>query len=307
MRPVLIVGTAVGLASLVLVVGVGRGLSRRLRELERRTRLIARGDFSPMQLPRRDDEFRDLTVSVNEMAQQLAQLHETTRRSERLRLLGQVSGGLAHQLRNGLTGARLAVQLFLQESAQEIDSAPLEKALAQLTLMETHLQRFLHLGRQSDEPREPCVLLDLVQDTLDLVEPACRHAGIELRRSFSLAKNRQVSGVAGRLGQLFVNIISNAIEAAGPGGKVEVKLSEDATRNVAIIEVRDWGPGPPADIADRLFEPFVTGKPEGVGLGLAMAHQIAEEHRGTLGWARADGETCFWVELPLQKGIGSRE
>src|SRR5439155_2062727 len=110
--PSLVLGGSVGLASLGLAVGLGQRLSRRLRELERRTRLIASGDFSPMPLPRRNDEIRDLTRSVNEMADRLAKFQETAKRTERFRLLGQVSGGLAHQLRNGVTGAKLAVQLY---------------------------------------------------------------------------------------------------------------------------------------------------------------------------------------------------
>src|SRR5579871_938196 len=83
--PFLILGGSVGAASLALAIGLGQGLSRRIRELERRTRLIAGGDFSPMPLPRRHDEIRELAQSINEMAQRLAQFQETTKRTERLR------------------------------------------------------------------------------------------------------------------------------------------------------------------------------------------------------------------------------
>src|SRR5439155_6716105 len=141
--PVLVMGGSFGLGSLLLAVALGQGLSRRIRELERRTRLIAAGDFSPMPLPRRDDELRDLARSVNDMAQRLARLQETVQRTERLRLLGQVSGGLAHQLRNGLTGARLALQLYARECQGRNDTAALHVALRQLTLLETNLKRFL--------------------------------------------------------------------------------------------------------------------------------------------------------------------
>ena len=65
-----------------------------------------------------------------------------------------------------------------------------------------------------------------------------------------------------------------------------------------VLEVLDSGPGPPADIADRLFEPFITGKPEGVGLGLAVASQVADAHGGTITWSRAAGHTGFRVALP---------
>lgn len=305
--PFLILGGSVGAASLALAIGLGQGLSRRLGELERRTRRIAGGDFSPVPLPQRRDEIRDLAQSINEMAERLAQFQETTQRSERLRLLGQVGGGLAHQLRNGLAGVRLAVQLFVRESAEDTDTSALEVALRQLTLLETNLKRFLDLGRDGEGRREPCSLPALVDEAIELLRPQCRHAGLELRWQSPEIGGTGVApipGDAGRLGQLILNILGNAIEAAGPGGAVEVNLS-DETRlashsSMVILEVRDSGPGPNPEVADRLFEPFVTGKSEGVGLGLAVARQVAEAHGGRIAWTRRDGWTCFRIELPRE-------
>jgi signal transduction histidine kinase len=296
--PSLVLGGALGLASVGLTVGLGQRLSRRIGELERRTRLIAAGDFSPMPLPGRDDELRDLARSVNEMAQRLAQFQKTVEQTERLRLLGQVSGGLAHQLRNGLAGARLAVQLYLRERPAEADGAALEVALRQLTLLEAYLKRFLDLGRADSPRREACSLAALVSEAADLLRPQCRHAGIELRWS-PPAGPAVVRGDAGQLGQLLLNVLGNAVEAAGPGGWVEVRV-RNAEGGVAVIEVLDSGPGPAAEVAGRLFEPFVTGKPEGVGLGLAVARQTAEAHGGRITWGREGGRTCFRIELPLE-------
>src|SRR6202007_2085818 len=129
-----------------------------IHDLERRTRLIAAGDFSPMPLPKSDDEIRDLAICVNEMAERLAQFQETVKRTERLRLLGQVSGGLAHQLRNGVTGARLGVQGHARAGNGQADTEALNVALRQLALVEMHLKRFLDLGRSSVMRREPCAL-----------------------------------------------------------------------------------------------------------------------------------------------------
>ena len=67
-----------------------------------------------------------------------------------------------------------------------------------------------------------------------------------------------------------------------------------------VVEVSDSGPGPPGDIAAKLFQPFVTGKPEGVGLGLTVAMQVAEAHGGRVDWRREADRTCFRIELPLQ-------
>jgi signal transduction histidine kinase len=299
-RPSLVLGAFAGLASVVLTFAVGRRLSRRIRELGRRTRLIAAGDFSPMPLPGGDDELRELGRSVNEMAQRLARYEEAVRRTERLRLLGQVSGGLAHQLRNGVAGARLAVQLHARECDGRADAEALRVALRQLALVEMHLKRFLDLGGSGGElQREPCDLAALLGETVELLRPQCRHAHIELRWQPPAAGGTRpaVLGDTGQLGHLFLNVLTNAVEAAGPGGVVEVRLKEGGAGR-AVVEVLDSGPGPVPEVAGRLFEPFVTGKREGVGLGLAVARQVAEGHGGDIDWRREDGRTCFKITLP---------
>jgi signal transduction histidine kinase len=303
-RPSLILGGFAGLASLMLAFAVGEHFSRRVRGLERRTRLIAAGDFSPMPLPGRDDELRDLGRSINEMAEQLARLQEAVQRTERLRLLGQVGGGLAHQLRNGLTGARLAVQLHARECRDNGDGEALAVALRQLTLLESHLKRFLDLGRAGSRDlsvREPMDLPALVGEAVALLRPRCKHARIDLRWH-EPPEAARVRGDAGQIGQLLLNVIGNAVEAAGPGGWVEVTLRrEEAPAPLVVIEVSDSGPGPPPEVAAKLFEPFVTSKPEGVGLGLAVARQVAEAHGGRISWRRDDSATRFWIELPAQQ------
>jgi signal transduction histidine kinase len=282
--------------------------------MERRTRGIASGDFSPMPLPQRNDEFRDLAGSINDMAEQLAQLQETMQRSERLRLLGQVSGGLAHQLRNGVAGARLALQVHARELNGQGDSEAVQVALRQLHLLEAHLQRFLNLGKVGERPRQTCLVDSLLNEAVNLLRPKSRHANVDL----SWEKPEQTFPVLGngdQLSQVFLNLIGNALDAAGPGGHVQVQIrqiSNDTTdyslthhsplaNSFCRVEIADSGPGPPAAIAHRIFEPFITGKPDGVGLGLALARQVTEIHGGRIGWSRQMNQTVFFVELPLQE------
>jgi signal transduction histidine kinase len=305
-RPSLLLGAFGGLASLVLAVGVAQRLSRRIQELERRTRLIAAGDFSPMALPGRNDELRDLGRSVNDMAQKLALLQETVQKTERFRLLGQVSGGLAHQLRNGVTGARLAVQLHARNCDSPADPEALDVALRQLSLLEAHLKRFLDLGNDTGLARTPHSLAVLLEEAIALLRPQCRHAHIDLRWQ-PPESSLTILGDAGQLGHLFLNVIGNAIEAAGPGGWVAVSVREKKEPGEegerAVIEVADSGPGPAPEVAERLFEPFVTGKREGIGLGLAVGRQVAEAHGGSIHWRREADRTCFRIELPLEKAL----
>jgi signal transduction histidine kinase len=288
-RPPLALGIIGGLVAVALALVIGTRLVRRVRELEHRTRLIAGGDFQPMPLPAADDELTDLCKSVNDMARRLAEFQEASERNERLRVLGQFSGGLAHQLRNAASGAKLALELFLAENPST-DSEPLQVALRQLARIEANLRQFLDLGKPPAAANVPCDLAKLIDQTVGLLRPQCLHAGTTLVWEPPVSAVL-VHGDPSQLNHLISNVIGNAIEAAGPGGAVEVRLS--GTR----IEVIDTGPGPPPEIAQKLFEPFVTGKPEGIGLGLAVARQAADAHRGTLTWERIEGRTVFRISL----------
>jgi signal transduction histidine kinase len=297
-RPSLVFGLGGGLAAICLMFLIGQGLVGRIRALERRTRQIAAGDFSPMPLPKQKDELRDLAQSVNEMAARLAQLQEAVQRTERLRLLGQVSSGLAHQLRNAVTGAKLAVQIHASECPLKDDES-LQVTLRQLSLMEANLRRFMNIGKVEPQALSHCNICKLIDEVLSLLQPQCRHAGIDVRYQRSESAI-ELEGDAGQLRDLFLNLLGNAIEAAGPKGMVEIRTSTaSGDRRAAIVEIADSGPGPPLEIATRLFEPFVTGKPEGVGLGLAVSRQAAETHGGSIAWRREDNQTIFRVTLPL--------
>jgi signal transduction histidine kinase len=292
--PALIVGGIGGAVSIALTLLATQRIVRRLRDLVRRTRLIAGGDFSAMTLPGRPDELRDLGQAINEMAEQLAKYQETLKASERLRLLGQVSGGLAHQLRNGVTGAKLAVQLHARAAP---DAEELTVALRQLALIEMQLKRFLDLGKETELNRQRCALAELVEESVALLRPRCQHARIELRW------RKPEADVAlcvdpHQLGQVILNLLTNAIEAAGPGGWVEVHVG--AAQGAGFVEVVDSGRGLDPQVAGRLFEPFVTSKPEGVGLGLAVARQIVNAHGGSLRWQRRGEATVFRIEIPQE-------
>jgi signal transduction histidine kinase len=297
-RPLLVLGGLGGAIAVSLAFAYGSRLVRRVRDLEARTRLIAAGDFQPMPIPSANDELRDLCNSVNDMARRLAEFQDRLQQTERLRLLGQFSGGLAHQLRNAAAGAKLAVELFLTENATA-DAEPLRVALRQLARIEANLRQFLDIGKPPKGVREPCDLVKLIDQSIALLKPQCQHAGTILLWKPPL-EAIFISGDATSLAHLFGNVIGNAVEAAGAGGTVEVCIrrvvSSEGSGSI-VVEVVDTGPGPPPDIAERLFEPFVTGKDQGIGLGLAVAKQTVDGHGGSIAWSRHEGRTTFRIEM----------
>jgi signal transduction histidine kinase len=293
-RPLIILGGTSGLIAVALAFAFGSRLVSRVHELDARTRLIAAGDFRPMPLPAANDELRDLCEAVNDMAHRLAAFQDELQRSERLQVLGQFSGGLAHQLRNAAAGAKLAVELFLTENPNA-DPEPLRVALRQLARIESNLKQFLALGKPPTGECVSCDLVKLIDQAVSLLKPQCQHAGTTLIWE-PPAGNAVMLGDPAALSHLFGNVIGNAVEAAGPGGEVRIVLA--ASPGLARLQIIDTGPGPPAGIAEKLFDPFVTGKEQGIGLGLAVAKQAAESHGGTITWHRADGKTVFVIELP---------
>lgn len=295
--PPLAIGLLTALSVAVVSLLLSRRLVRPLEHVRRHAASIAAGDFRSMLLPARDDETRDLAISINDMATRLTRSAEEIRRRERLATLDQLGAGMAHQMRNSATGARLAIELHRRGCRQDDES--LSVAADQLRLMETHVQRVLALGSRT-APQDGIALDRVVDEIVRLLRPRASHQHVELQYR---PPERAVvlRGDAGAIGQLVVNLVTNALDAVErlPGAErsVTVEVLATAERGAHII-VRDSGPGPSAEVSDELFEPFVTNKPDGTGLGLAVAREIARAHGGDIAWSRTEGETCFRVELP---------
>jgi signal transduction histidine kinase len=296
---------ALALPAVVLVAGWTAGrVSRRMNRLQAQVGRIAEGDFAQLELGDRDDEIRALGEAVNRMAALLARYEDDVRRTERTRTLARLGGGIAHQLRNSATGCRIALDLHAGECSSADRCESLTVAKNQLQLMDEFIQRFLRLGNPAQERQEvPIDLGALVDGLIPLMRPAARHSGVTLDWQMPIDRFT-VAGDAAMLTQLVINLLDNAIAAAAQSNlrspssaRVAVTLSRPAPGSFRLT-VADTGPGPPTEISDELFEPFVTSKTDGIGLGLSVARDVARQHSGRMFWQRDRDMTEFCVELP---------
>ena len=294
---------AMAAATIALLVPLGlaatSGIARRIAAIERRVERFARGDFAADEVPAAtDDEVGRLAAGVERMRGELEALRSRLVAGERERLLGQLAAGFAHELRNAVTGARLAIDLHRRRCPAGTAAAPSDESLAvacrQLDILEEEVRGLLALGKPPTDAPAAVDLDALAAEVRDLVGPRCDHADVALAEAGP--SGTRLVGRRDGLRAALVNLALNAIDAAGRGGHVRISV-EPAPPGLALI-VEDDGPGPPADLAATLQEPFVTGKPEGVGLGLAVVRAVAEQHGGTLAWSRADGRTRFEIRLP---------
>ncbi|MFQ5733585.1 MAG: PAS domain-containing sensor histidine kinase, partial [Planctomycetaceae bacterium] len=289
---------AVGGVTLVALVIVSAWLAsrfgRRIRNVQEQVAHIADGDFREMQPGRTRDEIFELVNSINRMSGKLRELEETIRQTERARLLGQLAGGLAHQLRNAITGTRLAVQIHQRRCDGEPDES-LDVALQELAVTEEHVKRLLSVGKRDAHAVRKCRLEEVITDVAALVSPNCRHADVTFRVRHHDTADAVVSD-ADAVQTAVMNLVLNAAEATGPNGNVELDCRR--TDDGVSLEVSDDGPGPPAELRERLFEAFVTGKPEGVGLGLSLVKQVAEQLGGSVEWERRNEQTVFRLTIP---------
>ncbi len=308
LRGAIIPPVVVGMATFAAVAAVaslvarriGRGTARLDQELKR----IAGGDFAPMRLPATHDEIRDLAEAINCAAGRLAAYEQQVRRTEQTRTVALLGAGLAHELRNAATGCLMAIDLHSEHCERCKSDESLSVAKRQLRLMESQLQRFLKAGKEPhDVQRRRVELGRFVDDLLPLVRPAARHADVQI----DWMRPREklfVEADPDALGHVVLNLVTNAIEAIHAGNQppskrhVRVELAAEGDSQVRL-SVSDTGPGPDEKVSASLFEPFVSNKPEGIGLGLATSRQVVEALGGLIEWSRSQSMTQFRITLPV--------
>ena len=271
---------------LFLLIG---GVTGVLSQMERNQRM--RYEESLLRL---DESHRKL----KEQTDILFQTEEQLRRADRLSALGELSAGMAHEIRNPLSSIKGAAEILKDDYAP--DEAKYE--FIQILLKETDrlnriVQEFLGFARPKPPEFQLVDLNESLESVLTLTMQETRKAGVTVRRNLDPALGRR-SADAALLKQAFLNLVLNAIQAMPQGGTLTIGTALRGT--VLDITIADTGVGITEENRKKLFSPFFTTKKNGTGLGLAITYRIIENHRGTIEVVSEPGRgTTFTVKLPV--------
>jgi two-component system, NtrC family, sensor histidine kinase HydH len=264
-------------------------------------------------------ESRRQTARYQKVAEQLTNTNREleraqaeARRSERLAALGHLSAGLAHEIRNPLGVIKGSAEMLHQKLEA---SNPLASELAGYISSEVNrasalVTRFLDFARPSRTETRPLQVTVLLDQAINSVAGQWQGGTVSVEREY--AKGLPLVPLDEKLcEQAFLNLVQNAYEAMdGDGGVLRVKASAVHSNGRDGVEVRlhDTGPGVPAEMRDQIFNPFVTTKQTGVGLGLSIVSKIVDEHHGTIRLENGEGKGAgFVIFFPAVEPIKQAE
>ena len=247
-------------------------------------------DTDPADLESLDQQVGRVQLRLVEVVSQLQSAQQEVLRSERLAAVGQLAAGVAHELRNPLTSVKLLVQTA-QEAAQGkgvgsatvIDAQTFEVLTSEIERMERTIQSLLDFARPTQPRRTRHDLREPLRRVLNLISARASQQRVTIDCRGGEAP-LWVVGDTEQLVQVFLNLTLNGIEAMPEGGRLGLELTRGLAEGSRWVGLRvsDQGPGLSAEVLGRLFEPFVTTKERGTGLGLAVSRRIVLEHSGEL-------------------------
>lgn len=292
---------AVGLAFILI-----RGLTRPVNSLLDATRRLKAGDLDHRIRGLRD-EFGEVAASFNEMSESLKKQMQEMQRTEQLRVCGEMAAGLAHEIRNPLAGMKVSIEVLLAElKIEQRDRDVLSKVIEQIRHIELLMKNLLNYARPVAAQPISVDVNKILEQAAYFIEKHPSFAAGDGRRRIRKELDAQLPEIVGdpqQLQQVFLNILLNAADAIAEGGEITAKTSHDRHQKTIAVEVRDTGKGIPAEVLEKIFQPFFTtkGKGRGTGLGLAVSKRIVEEHGGRIAAANnVSGGAAFTIVLPIK-------
>ena len=247
------------------------------------------------------DEIGELTRAFAAMVESLRRSQNELVKAERLAATGKLAASVAHEIRNPLTSLRMTVQMLAEKDEKKQGGADREAyqvLLGEIDRLTLAVEELLTFARPRPPQRVPTDLNRLVQDTVKFLDRQLQHARVQAKLEADAAAPADLSLDPNKVRQLLVNLILNAMLAIVRDGTLTLRTRWLAEQRCVSLEVADTGPGIPEEVREKVFDPFVSTKPGGGGLGLAIAKQVAEEHGGSIRFETGKSGTTFYVEFP---------
>ncbi|UCD58175.1 MAG: HAMP domain-containing protein, partial [Candidatus Hydrogenedentota bacterium] len=284
-----------------------RQINRPLSRLMELTERIADGDLTPITpLRKYRDEITDVSLALNQMMRELKRRQELMIESHKLRAIGTLTAGIAHELNNPLNNITLTAAALEEDYKDLNDEERLELVrdlVKEAQRSERIVRNLLGFARESEIETEHLDISDLIEETLKLAQNQIKLKSAEVE-TFIPANLPKIHGDRQQLKQVFLNLILNALDAVGKNGSLEISVETTAVFDFIKIKFSDNGCGIPHHIMSSIFDPFFTTKPtrKGTGLGLSVSKGIIEEHGGDITVESEAGKgTTFFVNLPIAK------
>jgi signal transduction histidine kinase len=246
--------------------------------------------------------------------QHIQNTFERMKQADRLAAVGELSAGIAHEIRNPLATIKGAVEILESEIPENHPKREFVQVVREETARVNRIiSEFLTFARPPRPAFEPAHLNEIVESTLLLLRKEAESSLVRI--ATRLEELPSVSLDRDQIRQVLLNIVLNCIQAMQSGGELTISTFYERSSDEIVVLIRDTGPGMDADQLDKIFDPFFTTKPGGTGLGLSVSYQLVRHHGGSIEVRRnPDAGLTFEVRLPSRQpatgtaagGVGSQ-
>lgn len=287
---------------------LARRITGPIKKLAEGTVKISREDFYQKIEIDSQDEIGNLARNFNKMSRQLLLTRERMKaaqkkliQAEKLASIGRISASIAHEIRNPLTSVKLNIQKVLEsDNLEEIEKDHLNISQEGINQIENFIKELLNFTRVSELNLNRFAIEDIINESVKMIADFMEVRKVHLEKNYQ-GEIPEVYVDGDKLRQVFLNILRNACEAVDEGGMISLALSwvRNGGGKKVKIEISDDGCGIPEKNWENIFEPFYTTKASGIGLGLANARKIIQQHKGSIRIKKKEGKgACFEILIP---------
>jgi signal transduction histidine kinase len=289
------------IAVLAILAGIGissllaRRILKPIRQLDAAAASIAEQKYETRVPEGDDDELGRLAHTFNAMSRSIQDAREELIRQERISTIGRLSSSIVHDLRNPLAAIYGGAEMMMDG---DLNPEQLHRLAGNIyrssRAIKDMLQELVDVSRGRIQSPETCRLSEVIGAAVETQAPAAELNRVKIQVAIDPSIELPIE--PGRMERVFLNLIGNAIEAMPEGGRIDIAAERKGPS--VLVSVDDTGPGVPAEVRQRLFQPFVTSGKNGLGLGLALSRQAVLDHGGDL-WIEAEGEAGAHFRLKL--------